>query len=181
MSAKKQLAKLRYEKKIEQILRVDHAGEYGAKRIYLGQLARFPEDDEIKHMMEQELEHLDYFEKKVKDKKIRPTMLYPIWHFGGFALGFLTACISREAAMACTVAVEEVIDSHYKEQLDDLKHSKNSEDIELSKKIEKFRQEEIEHRDTGLQQGAKNTSVYYGLTSMVKLITKTAIILSKRF
>lgn len=170
--------KNRLLKKIEEMIRVDHAGEYGAKRIYLGQLAVLKNNKKIKEMYEQELEHLEYFEKEMKRRQVRPTILSPIWHFGGFALGAATALLGEKAAMACTVAVESVISQHYQEQFESLKNVK--EESGLKEKIKKFRNDEIEHHDAGIEHGAEQAVGYGILTGVVKGVTKTAIALSKK-
>src|SRR6201997_1774534 len=132
------------KREVARIIRVDHAGEYGAKRIYDGQLAvlgrrRGGAAEKIRHMAEQEQRHLDAFEKLVPDRRVRPTALSPVWHVAGFALGAATALLGERAAMACTVAVEEVIDEHYQRQINRLA---NDEPV-LRKLIKKFRDEEI--------------------------------------
>jgi ubiquinone biosynthesis monooxygenase Coq7 len=167
------------KKKIEEIIRVNHAGEFGAKRIYQGQLSVLKGNKEIEHMLEQELHHLDYFENEIKNRKVRPTILSPIWNIAGFALGALTARLGEKAAMACTVAVEEVIGEHYQEQLDELKNT--PQEKELRKKIAKFRDEELEHRDKGIEMDAKNAPAYPLLTGFIKIASKTAIMLSKKY
>lgn len=169
------------QEKLHEAIRVNHAGEYGAKQIYKGQLAVFKlkkdaeSVDLISHMKEQEDVHFDYFNKKIIDEKIRPTLMQPIWQVGGFALGFVTAALGKKAAMACTVAVEEVIDEHYREQLNNLKA-----DYDLKQKIEQFRQEELEHRDIGLQNHAEDLTIYKPLSFVVKNISKAAIAISKK-
>lgn len=163
------------QEKIERLIRVNHAGEYGAKRIYLGQLAILKGNKTIEHMMEQEIEHLEYFESKMRTHKVRPTILQPFWHIAGFALGAATAIMGEKAAMACTVAVEEVIDEHYAKQLDELK------DGELKESIEKFRAEEIEHRNIGIANHAKEAVGYELLSSIVKAGSRAAIWLSSRY
>ncbi len=165
--------------KIEEIIRVNHAGEFGAKRIYQGQLSVLKDHTEIKHMLEQELNHLEYFEKEIIKRKVRPTILSPIWNIAGFALGAITARLGEKAAMACTVAVEEVIGEHYQEQLDQLKDSKSEK--ELRNKIAKFRDEELEHRDKGIEFDALKAPAYPILTGLIKLASKTAIKLSKKY
>lgn len=165
--------------RMEQIIRVNQAGEYGAKRIYAGQLAILKgreSEAKIKHMAEQEEEHLALFNKLIVERKVRPTALMPIWHVAGFALGAVTAMMGEKAAMACTVAVEEVIDEHYKGQLDEI----NDSEADLKKKIEKFRAEELEHRDIGLANGAEETLVYPILTTAIKTMSRAAIWLSTR-
>lgn len=162
---------------VEEIIRVDHAGEYGAKRIYLGQLAALVGDTQIQHMYEQELEHLKYFEEQMLDRKVRPTMLYPIWHFGAYAMGYITAKMGKKAAMACTVAVEDVIGHHYSSQHQILKDSCEH---DLTAKISQFRNEELEHHDTALKEGAEEARGYHFLKTVIAAITKTAISISKK-
>lgn len=164
---------------IEQILRVNHAGEYGAKRIYEGQLAMLkgtPSEPVIQHMKEQELEHLAYFEQAIANRHVRPTLLTPLWHMAGFALGAATALLGEKAAMACTVAVEEVIDEHYQQQLAQL----GEDEAELKARITKFRDDELEHRDTGLAHEAEQAPAYTILTQAIKTASKAAIWLSTR-
>ncbi len=161
------------------MLRVNHAGEYGAKRIYQGQLATLKDPQAralVEHMAAQEQEHLDYFDAALKRERVRPTALMPLWHVGGFLLGAVTAKMGTEAAMACTVAVESVIDEHYREQTP----VASAHAPELAKKIEQFRAEELEHHDTGLAHGATNAPAYAALSAAIRGITKTAIFLSKR-
>lgn len=168
------------EEFIEQVIRVDHAGEYGAKRIYQGQmdvLKKSPSYETIKHMAEQEEEHLAYFSEQIGERKVRPTALMPLWHVGAYAMGAATALMGEKAAMACTVAVEEVIDEHYQDQLEQLDDKKYA---DLKKKIEKFRAEELEHRDIGLENKAEEANGYQLLRGAVRGATKLAIELSKR-
>jgi ubiquinone biosynthesis monooxygenase Coq7 len=124
-------------KKIAEIIRVNQAGEYGAKCIYEGQIAalkkfRDPDVEVIKHMYEQELEHLEYFNKELVDRKIRPTIMQPIWHFGSYALGYVSGKLGVKAAMACTEAVEEVIEKHYNDQILYLDKIKKAAPTEIS-------------------------------------------------
>ena len=163
----------------DRMVRVDHAGEYGAVRIYEGQLAvlgRGPDAPTIRHMADQERVHRATFEKLIGEKRVRPTALLPIWHIAGFALGAGTALLGREAAMACTVAVEEVIDEHYAGQIAELGDT----EPELRQVFEKFREEELEHRDTGLDHGAERAPAYRPLTGAVRRATRLAIWLSER-
>lgn len=164
---------------IARIVRVNHAGEFGAKRIYEGQLAVLkgkPSEPVIAQMKEQELAHLKYFEEEIAKRHIRPTALAPLWNIAGFALGAVTALMGEKAAMACTVAVEEVIDEHYRDQLARLDDSEAA----LKEKIETFRQEELEHRDTGLQHHAEQAPAYPLLSFAVKTGSRAAIWLSTR-
>ena len=164
---------------IARMIRVDHAGEFGAQRIYAGQLAVLKKSASaatIRHMAKQEDAHLAAFEKLIAEKKVRPTVLHPLWHIAGFALGAATAALGEKAAMACTVAVEEVIDEHYQRQLDDLGNSEPS----LRRMIIKFRDEEIAHKKTGLDHGALDLPYYAVLRTFIRAGSKTAIWLSER-
>ena len=164
---------------IKRIIRVDQAGEYGAVRIYQGQLAvlgKGPKGDMIRHMKEQEDVHLDTFTKLASERRVRPTALMPIWHIAGFALGAGTALLGEKAAMACTVAVEETIDEHYQHQIEKL----GDDEKELRDHCVQFREEELEHRDIGYEHGAENAPAYPLLSRAIKFGTKLAINLSER-
>ncbi|MBK8160072.1 MAG: demethoxyubiquinone hydroxylase family protein [Rhodospirillaceae bacterium] len=164
---------------LDRIIRVDHAGEYGAKRIYEGQLAvlgKKPEGHVIRHMLEQELVHLQAFEKLMVERRARPSVLFPVWHVAGFALGAATALMGPKAAMACTVAVEEVIDEHYRQQTAELGATEPA----IREKIETFRAEEVQHRDTGLAHGAEQAPAYPVLSSAIKAGSRLAIWLAER-
>lgn len=164
---------------VARMIRVDQAGEYGATRIYAGQydmLRKTASGPIIKHMAEQEAIHLDAFNKMLVARRVRPTAMTPIWHAAGYALGAGTALLGEQAAMACTVAVEEVIDEHYARQAESL----GADEADLKGTIEKFRQEEIEHRDIGYAEGAENAPGYPVLTRVVKSASKLAIWLSER-
>ena len=166
---------------LERMIRVDHAGEYGAKRIYEGQLAvlkNSPKAPEIEHMLEQELVHLSAFDELIKQRRIRPTAMMPIWHLGGYALGAVTAMMGEKAAMACTVAVETVIGEHYAKQEESL--AGHDDEVELRQMIGKFREEELEHQNTALASGAEDAANYPILKNIVENITKSAIWVSKR-
>ncbi len=178
---------------LDEIIRVDHAGEFGAKVIYAGQIAAFKlkKDHEtlklIEHMKEQEDVHFDYFDAEIRSQKIRPTIMQPIWKVGGFALGFLTAMADKKAAMTCTTAVEEVIDQHYQEQLETLEKeeklvdaAKKEELQKLKTNIEKFRAEELEHRDIGYENKAAELNCFTPLSFFIKATTKFAITVSKK-
>jgi len=170
---------LTHEKNIERMIRVNHAGEYGAKRIYEGQLAilgKSASGDTLRHMAEQEAVHLDAFSKIMTARHVRPTILSPLWHVAGFAMGAATALLGEKAAMACTVAVESVIDEHYASQEAELE----GKDPELKNMISKFREEEREHHDTALEHGAEESPFFYAITGVIKLQTKLAIWLSSR-
>jgi len=167
------------KEQLERIIRVDHAGEYGAVRIYEGQLAVLKDGSDVetvRHMKEQEEIHREKFEQLITENRVRPTILTPFWHVAGYALGAGTALLGKEAAMACTEAVEEVIDEHYQEQLEQL----GADQSELKDVIAKFRNEEIEHRDIAREQGAAEAPGYELLTSAVKASSKLAIWLSSR-
>ena len=164
---------------VERMIRVDQAGEYGAARIYAGQLAvlkRTKSAPLIRHMAEQEQVHLDTFNAMLPERRVRPTALTPLWHVAGYALGAGTALLGEKAAMACTVSVEEVIDEHYAAQAESL----GSDEAELKATIEKFREEELEHRDIGYAEGAEQAPGYPVLTRAVKRASKLAIWLSER-
>ncbi|MFM2045231.1 MAG: hypothetical protein RLY86_3807 [Pseudomonadota bacterium] len=165
---------------LARIVRVDHAGEYGAARIYAGQLAvlgRTPAGPTIRHMAEQEREHLEYFTAELTARRVRPTVLQPVWHAAGYALGAGTALLGERAAMACTVAVEEVIDAHYEAQ----KTVLDEREAPLAATIERFRQEEVEHRDIGLAHAAEQAPAYPLLSAAIKAGSRAAIWLSERF
>ncbi|MFC3050479.1 demethoxyubiquinone hydroxylase family protein [Kordiimonas pumila] len=162
------------------MIRVDHAGEFGAVRIYAGQRAvigeRHSKSALLKHMHEQEQEHLARFDKFITERGVRPTLLAPFWNIAGFALGAGTALMGEKAAMACTQAIEEVIDEHYQEQLDAL----NGADPELESMIEKFQAEEVEHKRIAEEHGAEQAPGYPVLSGLIKAGCKTAIWFSKR-
>lgn len=164
---------------IERIIRVDHAGEYGAARIYAGQLAvlgKEPVGDTIRHMAEQEQKHLDAFDRLIVERRVRPTALGPVWHAAGFALGAASAALGERAAMACTVAVEEVIEEHYAEQAVML----GDDEGELRDMIEEFRAEEVEHKDIGIEHDAEQTPGYKLFSEAIKAGSRAAIWLSTR-
>ena len=162
------------------MLRVDQAGEYGATRIYAGQLAvlraNCPEAKLISRMAAQEQRHLTRFDRLMAERRVRPTLLQPLWNVAGFALGAATALMSEQAALACTDAVETEIDRHYGRQLDDL----GDDDPELASDIAEFRAEELEHRDSAREAGATKAAGYPLLTAAIRGGCKVAIELSKR-
>ncbi|MBN8501997.1 MAG: demethoxyubiquinone hydroxylase family protein [Sphingomonadales bacterium] len=162
------------------MLRVDQAGEYGATRIYAGQLAvlgdRTEISSEIRHMAEQEAEHRAKFDALLARRGVRPTALQPFWDVAGFALGAATALIGPKAAMACTAAVEEEIDRHYTQQLDELGDA----DPELSAMIHDFREDERAHRDAALAAGAEQAPAYPLLSGAIRLGCRAAIRLAER-
>jgi 3-demethoxyubiquinol 3-hydroxylase len=167
------------EETAARMIRVDHAGEYGAARIYAGQLAVLGRSDQapvLRHMQEQEKQHLQRFEDLLVRRRVRPTALLPLWHVAGFALGAATAALGTRVAMACTVAVEEAIDRHYANQAEVLDET----EIDLRETIEQFRAEELEHRDIGLAHGAARTPGYRLLKAAIKTGCRVAIALSER-
>ncbi|HKM64195.1 MAG TPA: demethoxyubiquinone hydroxylase family protein [Acidisphaera sp.] len=164
---------------VERMIRVDHAGEYGAERIYAGQLAvlgRGDKGDLLRHMKAQEQVHLNTFRDLLRDRNVRPTALLPLWHMAGFALGAITAAMGTRAAMACTVAVEEAIDEHYANQTRNL----GEDEPALRETIEKFRAEELEHRDIGLENEAEQARGYRALYAVIKTGCKVAVAISER-
>jgi ubiquinone biosynthesis monooxygenase Coq7 len=169
---------------VERMIRVDHAGEYGAARIYQGQLAvlgRRPVGGTIRAMADQEQRHLDTFDRLVVERRVRPTALSPIWHVAGYALGVATAMMGERAAMVCTVAVEEVIEQHYARQSAQL----GEDEAELRQVIDEFRDDEIEHKEIGLDHigaaGAGDPATAYPVLSQaIKSGSRLAIWLSTR-
>lgn len=164
---------------VESMIRVNQAGEYGAMRIYAGQLAVLRHgaaSEKIKEMAAQEREHLDAFNKLAAERRVRPTALEPLWHLAGFALGAATALMGEKAAMACTVAVEEVIEQHYADQAAKL----GEDEAPLRETIEKFRADELGHRDTAVEHHARETPGFEILSSAIKAGSRLAIWLSTR-
>ena len=169
--------------KIEEFIRVDHAGERGAIKIYEGQLLAlntFVKDENLKKTIEKmknhEKEHLDFFNKEIKKRKIKPTKLLPIWDLLGISLGFSSAMMGKKAAMLCTASVEEVIDKHYQNQLDQL----HSDEKSLKKKIKKFRDDELHHKDIAYKQGASKKGFYSIFDKIIKTGSKVAINISEK-
>ena len=166
--------------KIASMIRVDQAGEYGATRIYAGQLAvlgnRHPIARDIAHMAEQESRHCVFFDRMITERRVRPTIMSPFWHVAGFALGAVTAAMGPRAAMACTAAVETEIDAHYREQLEQL----GDDDPELSAAIADFRAEELEHKEAALAAGAEGAPGYPLLSATIRAGCRAAIALAKR-
>jgi len=161
------------------MIRVDHAGEHGAARIYDGQLAvlgRTAAGPVIREMADAERAHLDRFDAMVAERRVRPTALMPLWHVAGFALGAAGALAGPRAAMACTAAVETVIDEHYRRQAERL----GDREPALKETIETFRAEECAHRDTALAHGAEQAPAHAALSAAVKAATRAAIWLSER-
>ncbi|MEG3181512.1 demethoxyubiquinone hydroxylase family protein [Sphingomonas sp. LT1P40] len=165
---------------VESMIRVDQAGEYGATRIYAGQLAVMGDRSDtaraIAGMANQEERHRRFFDALIAQRGVRPTALQPVWNAAGFALGAATAAIGPAAAMACTVAVETEIDIHYRDQLATL----GEDDQTLSDAVAEFRAEELEHRDTALAAGAETAPAYPLLSAAIRLACRGAIGLSKR-
>jgi 3-demethoxyubiquinol 3-hydroxylase len=164
----------------ESMIRVNQAGEFGATRIYAGQLAimnaRSPAAREIARMAAQEERHRQTFDKMIADRRVRPTLLAPFWNVAGYGLGMATALIGPEAAMACTVAVETEIDKHYAEQLAELGDS----DPELSTAVAEFQAEELEHKEIALAAGAERAPAYPIMSAAIRMGCRAAIALSKR-
>ena len=164
----------------EEMVRVDHAGEYGATRIYAGQLAvmgqRTAISAEVAHMAAQEDVHLAAFEKLIRERRVRPTLLLPFWKHAGFALGAASALAGPKVAMAVTAAVETEIDRHYQGQIDSLQES----DPELSGLIARFQAEEVEHRNSAMAHGAEEAPAYPLLSALVRAGCRAAIRLSEK-
>ncbi len=165
---------------LDEIIRVDHAGEYGATKIYDGQIFIFGKNSKIgktiQHMADQEQEHIETFEKLIVNHRVRPTALLPLWNIAGFALGASTAMMGEKAAMACTVAVEKVIGEHYQKQAKLLKDDYKK----LRSKIKKFEKDELEHHDIGIAHDAEKTPGYSILSGFISLGCKAAIAVSKK-
>jgi ubiquinone biosynthesis monooxygenase Coq7 len=169
---------------VERTIRVDQAGEYGAVRIYEGQLAALrwtgransETGRKIANMARAEREHNKVFDRLLVERRVRPTALSPVWNVAGFALGAVTALMGDKAAMACTVAIEETIDEHYARQAAAL----GDDEAELRRTVEQFRREEIEHKDTALASGAQEAPAYEALTTAIKAGSRLAIWLSTR-
>ena len=164
---------------IESMIRVDHAGEYGAVRIYEGQLAVLKgraSAETIRHMAEQEQRHLKTFDRLVNERRVRPTALEPVWRVAGFALGAATALMGEKAAFACTAAVEEAIDEHYASQIEAL----GEKDPAFKKTAEDFRADEAAHHQTALDNGAEQAPGYRLMSSAIKAGCRMAIKLSEK-
>ena len=165
---------------LKSMIRVNQAGEFGAKRIYAGQLAimgdRHPAARSISHMAEQEQRHLDAFDRIMAERGVRPTVFHPFWNVAGYALGAATAVMGPEAAMACTAAVETEIDRHYAEQLEELGDS----EPELSALIAEFQAEELEHKATAIAEGAERAFAYPVMSAEIRAGCRVAIAVSKR-
>ncbi len=168
---------------LEEIIRVDHAGERGAIKIYEGQLLALKtikEDkilrDKIEEMKEQEKEHFEYFEKEIQKRKIKPTHFLPLWDIMGVALGFGTALLGKKAAMLCTASVEEVIEDHYQNQLKKL----GNDEKDLKGKIEKFKVDEAEHKNMAYKSGASNKGLYSIMDKVIRTGSRIAITISEK-
>ena len=171
------------KKKLEEFIRVDHAGERGAMKIYEGQLLALNtlyKDDKLKETIEkmklQEKEHLDFFEKEIKKRNIKPTKFLPIWDLLGVGLGFGSTLLGKKAAMLCTASVEEVIDQHYQKQVNQIENDEKK----LKEKIIKFRQDELYHKDIAYKKGATKEGVYSLLDKIIKTGSKIAINISEK-
>ena len=171
------------KKKIEEFIRVDHAGERGAIKIYEGQLLALNtivKNDELKKKIEEmqihEKEHFDYFEKEIKRRNIKPTKLLPLWDLLGIGLGFGSTLIGKKATMLCTASVEEVIDKHYQNQINQLKNDEK----ELKNKIIKFRNDELHHKDIAYSKGATKEGFYTIIDKVIKTGSKLAIKISEK-
>ena len=171
------------QKTLEEIIRVDHAGERGAIKIYEGQLLALKTvkqdndlKDKIEEMKKQEKEHLEYFEKEIQKRKIKPTSLLPLWDVMGVALGFGTALLGKKAAMLCTASVEEVIEDHYQNQLKKL----GNDEMDLKAKIEKFKEQEVNHKNIAYESGATNKGLYSIMDKVIRTGSRIAITISEK-
>jgi 3-demethoxyubiquinol 3-hydroxylase len=170
-------------KTLEEIIRVDHAGERGAIKIYEGQLLALKtlkQDDSLKNIIEEmkehEKEHLEYFEKEIYNRKIKPTYFLPLWDVMGVALGFGTAMLGKKAAMVCTASVEEVIEDHYQNQIKKL----GNDEKDLKAKIEKFKTDEVNHKNIAYDSGATNKGVYSIMDKIIRTSSRIAITISEK-
>ena len=171
------------QKTLEEIIRVDHAGERGAIKIYEGQLLALKTikqddglKDKIEEMKEQEKEHLEYFEKEIQKRKIKPTYLLPVWDLMSVALGFGTALLGKKTAMLCTASVEEVIEDHYHNQLKKL----GNDEMDLKAKIEKFKGEEVDHKNIAYEAGATKKGLYSVMDKVIRTGSRIAITISEK-
>ena len=171
------------KKTLEEIIRVDHAGERGAIKIYEGQLLALntiKQDENLKkiieEMKEHEQEHLQYFEKEIQKRNMKPTYLLPLWDLMGVSLGFGTALLGKKAAMLCTASVEEVIENHYENQLKKI----GSDEKDLKIKIEKFKNDEVDHKNTAYNFGANKSGIYSVMDKLIKAGSKIAINISEK-
>jgi len=171
------------QKTLEEIIRVDHAGERGAIKIYEGQLLALKtikQDENLKNIVEEmrehEKEHLEYFEKEIQKRKIKPTYMLPLWDIMGVALGFGTVLLGKKATMLCTASVEEVIEKHYENQLKKI----GSDEKDLKDKIEKFKSDEINHKNIAYEAGATNKGLYSIMDKIIRTSSKIAITISEK-
>ena len=171
------------QKTLEEIIRVDHSGERGAIKIYEGQLLALKtikQDEDlrviIEEMKEQEKEHLEYFEKELQKRKIKPTYFLPLWDVMGVTLGFGTVLLGKKAAMLCTASVEEVIEDHYQNQIKKL----GNDEINLKAKIEKFKNDEADHKNIAYETGATNKGFYSIMDTIIKTGSRIAITISEK-
>ena len=171
------------KRKIEEFIRVDHAGERGAIKIYEGQLLALNtivKNEELKktieHMKEHEVEHCEFFEKEIKKRGIEPTKFLPLWDLLGLGLGFGSTLLGKKAAMLCTASVEEVIDEHYQNQINHL----GPEEKNLKNKIIKFREDELYHKDIAYEKGATKKGLYSLMDKIIKTGSKIAINISEK-
>ena len=171
------------QKTLEEIIRVDHAGERGAIKIYEGQLLALKtikQDETLKNKIEEmkkhEKEHLEYFENEIRKRKIKPTYLLPLWDLMGVSLGFGSALLGKRAAMLCTASVEEVIEDHYKNQLEKL----GNDEKDLKAKIEKFKKDEVNHKNIAYESGATNKGIYFLMDKIIRKGSRIAITISEK-
>ena len=171
------------KKKIEEFIRVDHAGERGAIKIYEGQLLALNtvcKDEKLKETIKKmklhEKEHLDFFEEEIKKRNINPTKFLPLWDLLGIGLGFGSTLLGKKAAMLCTASVEEVIDEHYQNQINQI----NNDEKKLKEKIIKFREDELNHKDIAYEEGATKKGIYSVLDKVIKIGSKVAISISEK-
>ena len=171
------------DKRVQEFIRVDHAGERGAVKIYEGQLLALNTivkneslKKTIEDMKEHEIEHCQFFEKEIKKRNIKPTKFLPLWDLLGVGLGFGSTLLGKKAAMLCTASVEEVIDKHYLNQINQL----GPEEEELKKKITKFRQDELDHKDIAYEEGATKKGLYAIMDRIIKTGSKLAINISEK-
>ena len=171
------------KKKLEEFIRVDHAGERGAIKIYEGQLLALNtivKNDDLKQIIEEmkkhEEEHSNFFEGEIEKRKIEPTKLLPLWDLLGLSLGFGSTILGKKAAMLCTASVEEVIDEHYKSQIEQIE----GDEKDLKEKIIKFRQDELDHKDIAYEKGATKKGVYSIMDKIIKTGSKVAIKISEK-
>ena len=174
---------MKTKNKVEEFIRVDHAGERGAVKIYEGQLLALNtlvKDDHLKKIIEEmkvhEKEHCEFFEKEIKKRNIKPTKFLPLWDLLGVGLGFGSTLLGKKAAMLCTASVEEVIDKHYLDQINQL----DADEKQLKEKIIKFREDELHHKDIAYEKGATKKGFYSILDKIIKTGSKIAINISEK-